>query len=74
MPINILSYLVRNPFTSTAGVGLLLTNLGPVLTMLGSGTPIASIFTDPHFSALISAFAALSAKDMNVTGGKKNNT
>ena len=73
MPINMLSYLVRNPFTSSAGVGLLLSNLGPVLTMLGSGTPIATIVGDPHFSALLAAFAALSAKDMNVTGGRKTN-
>ncbi len=73
MPINVLSYLIRNPFTSSAGVGLLLVNLGPVLTMLGSGTPLSTILSDPHFSALIMAFGALSAKDMNVTGGRRPN-
>jgi hypothetical protein len=71
--MQLLGYLLMNPFTSSAGLGLILANLGPVLTELGNGVPMATIFGDPHFSALMAAFAALSAKDMNVTGGKKAN-
>ncbi len=71
MPMAMLAYLLKNPFTSSAGIGLLLTNIGPVLTMLGSGTPITTIISDPHFTGLIAAFGALAAKDMNVTGGTK---
>ena len=64
-------FLFSNPWTSSAGLGLLLSNLGPVLTLLGSGTPILQVVQSPHFSALLAAFAAFSAKDMNVTGGSK---
>lgn len=71
MPLTMLAYLLKNPFTSSAGVGLILVNLGPVLTMLGAGTPIGTIIADPHFSALMAAFGALAAKDVNVTGGTK---
>jgi len=69
-PLTLATYLFKNPFTSTAGVGLLLTNLGPIITMLGSGAPLANVVADPHFSALLAAFGALAAKDMNVTGGR----
>jgi len=69
--VALLGYLVSNPFTSSAGLGLLLSNLGPVITMLGSGAPITSVIGDPHFNALLAAFGALAAKDMNVTGGRK---
>jgi hypothetical protein len=64
-------FLLSNPWTSSAGLGLLLSNLGPVLTMLGSGVPLMQIIQDSHFSALLGAFAAFAAKDMNVTGGSK---
>jgi hypothetical protein len=70
MPQLILA-LLKNPFTSSAGLGLLFANLGPVLTMLGTGTPLGTIVADPHFSALLAAFGALAAKDFNVTGGTK---
>ncbi len=71
--VNMVAYLFRNPFTSSAGAGLLLSNLGPVLTMVGAGTPFATIIADPHFQNLIAAIGLLSAKDMNVTGGRKSN-
>jgi hypothetical protein len=71
MPFTILTYLLKNPFTSTAGVGLLLSNIGPIITLLGSGTPISTLVADPHFSGLIAAFGALAAKDMNTTGGTR---
>lgn len=71
MPIQLLTYLIKNPFTSSAGVGLILANLGPVLTMLGTGVSLGTIAADPHFSALIAAFGALAAKDANVTGGTR---
>jgi len=64
-------FIFKNPMTSTAGLGLLLTNLGPVLTMVGSGAPLVAVFADPHFSALMAGFGALAAKDFNVTGGTK---
>lgn len=67
-PLTIVTYLLKNPFTSSAGVGLLLTNLGPVITLLGSGAPFATIVADPHFTGLLSGLGALAAKDMNVTG------
>ncbi len=72
MPITaLIGYLMASPFTSSAGVGLLLSNLGPILTLLGSGTPLMTVIQDNHFSALMAAFAALAAKDMHVTGGSK---
>ncbi len=71
MPIQMLTYLIKNPFTSSAGVGLILANIGPVLTMLGNGVSLATIASDPHFSALIAALGALAAKDANVTGGTR---
>jgi hypothetical protein len=67
------SYLIRNPFTSGAGAGLIMTNIGVVLTMIGGGTPFATIVADQHFQNLLAGFAALSAKDINVTGGRKSN-
>ena len=69
--VTLLGYLVSNPFTSSAGLGLLLTNLGPVLTALGSGAPLNSIIGDPHFNAVLTGLVGLAAKDMNVTGGRK---
>ena len=71
MPLAILGYLISNPFTSSAGLGLILANIGPLLTMLGSGTPVNTIIGDPHFSGFLAALGSLAAKDMNVTGGKK---
>ena len=64
-------FLLGNPWTSSAGLGLLLSNLGPVITLLGSGAPIMTVIQDQHFSALLAAFAAFAAKDTNVTGGTK---
>lgn len=63
-----LLHLLRNPLTSTAGAGLLLTNLSYVLGMLGNGTPFATILADPHFSQTVTALGLLAAKDLNVTG------
>lgn len=72
MPVtSIIGYLLASPFTSSAGVGLLLSNLGPILSLLGSGAPLMAVVQDSHFSALLAAFAALAAKDMHVTGGTK---
>jgi hypothetical protein len=68
----ILGYILSNPFTSSAGLGLLLSNLGPVMTLLGNGTPIMTVVQDQHFSALLAAIAAFAAKDANVTGGTKH--
>lgn len=72
MPIaTILGYLMKSPFTSSGGVGLIMVNVGTVLTMLGNGTPIMTVIQDPHFSALLAGFVALAAKDVNVTGGTR---
>ena len=73
MPLaSLIGFITSSPFTSSAGLGLLLANLGPVITLLGSGAPLMAVVQDQHFSALLAAFAAFAAKDANVTGGTKH--
>ena len=58
---SIISMLIANPLTTMPGLALVLTNLGTVLTMLGGGANIGTIWTDPHFQALLAGFASVFA-------------
>lgn len=70
LPAPILNLLIGNPLTSTVGTGLILVNIGTVLTMIGSGVPWGTILDDRHTQMLIAGIGGLFAKDGNMSGLK----
>lgn len=61
--------LKANPLTSTAGMGLVLTNIAGVLALIGSGAGFFQVVQDRHFQDLLVGLGLLVSKDFNTSGG-----
>lgn len=70
---SILKLVLTNWMTSLPGGGLLAHSFPTLVEMVSGGANIAAILQSPALGEFLAGLGLLLSKDMNVTGGSKDN-